>query len=983
MVIVMALLAAGLIPAHGQKDLDPRFPAFDPSKHRASEVVQALRDNLFVRLRMHYDEEALVVALETKARFNGKLSPRDQARLDELVARCLMVNRSEWDQARALLERADQVRSDNGWHEAANYSEARLLTDNLGTRFRLPLWAAECALEAGDGAGAARLFQQAAGAAPDLFGGDFQAMLAAAEQSVRSQGSPSIDSVGLLDVSYWRFWDDLAAWSRLITGAMRSGSGEILNEPELARRVEAIVASGLIRMESYVDTTEYRYHTVGRGCLDNFLDVVVAYAESRPRKAGDGPALARRVLDQLEEMEEYHVFAHQPARLLRLDISHHGLADTGDITRLMNLLRKAELWRKSGIYGLVVSALAEGQQPVALGEAVLYGKHISISRLARELDRAQRAGRQPYRRYEEAYGTWVDHRLRFGYAHPATVDRWDAAGDLLWDLSEPDGTSSRSRFKDEGALYPVLSEGTVAIEFLRVPAFSFVSGEGWRDTDGTFVAVVFNADRTVQVVPLGGQSEVTQAVEAFRTTMMPDQAGTSTPEQRSAAAASAVALLSERILAPLMNGSREVRKAGTWVVGLEGALEVMPLFALHWEGRELGLTKTVIHVSQVAGWRPRSPAGGEAEKWRALLVGRPDYSKAGLATPQPMAGARSLDLGTEFGDLPGTGKEVEDLEKLFHEQGIACTVQTGVLASERGLRSAAADHSIIHLATHGYYLPDEGAGAAPTDLSEADALFRSAVVLSGVNRTQREFRAGRYFPAEDDGILMAAELLPLDWRHVKLLTLSACDTALGEVSEGGGVAGLTQGAAVAGVRDMVVSLWPVDDLATPELMLAFYRRFLAGEDAQMAMIQAQRELFERLKGRDGWHEALRLTAPFRLVTNTLRGTAPLASAGVKTTSVVRPGGKSQWIIACQADKSKATAEKYAAQWRARGLPAGVLWIPDYRSLSGAEYWLTYVGPWDYADGKSVPSQILKTKVKPHYGAAFGIRLDQTEGREQF
>ncbi|MEM7602288.1 MAG: CHAT domain-containing protein, partial [Verrucomicrobiota bacterium] len=251
------------------------------------------------------------------------------------------------------------------------------------------------------------------------------------------------------------------------------------------------------------------------------------------------------------------------------------------------------------------------------------------------------------------------------------------------------------------------------------------------------------------------------------------------------------------------------------------------------------------------------------------------------------------------------------------------------------------------------------------------------------NRTLQEFRTGRYFPAEDDGIFMAAELLPLDWRHVDLLTLSACDTALGEVSEGGGVAGLTQGAAVAGVRDMVVSLWPIDDLATPELMLAFYRRFLAGEDAQMAMIQAQRELFERLKGEVGWHEALRLTAPFRLVTNTLRSTAPSASTGVTTTSVVRPGGESQWIIACQADKSKASAEKYAAQWRARGLPAGVLWIPDYGSLSGAEYWLTYVGPWDYADGKSVPSQILKTRVKPHYGAAFGIRLDQTERREQF
>lgn len=87
----------------------------------------------------------------------------------------------------------------------------------------------------------------------------------------------------------------------------------------------------------------------------------------------------------------------------------------------------------------------------------------------------------------------------------------------------------------------------------------------------------------------------------------------------------------------------------------------------------------------------------------------------------------------------------------------------------------------------------------------------------------------------------------------------------------------------------------------------------------------------------------------------------------------------QWVIACEAEETRAEAEQAASRWNARGFPSGVLWIPDYSSLSGAQLWLVYVGPWDYADRASVKSTL--PQVNRYYGEAYGIKIDQSGKRE--
>ena len=74
----------------------------------------------------------------------------------------------------------------------------------------------------------------------------------------------------------------------------------------------------------------------------------------------------------------------------------------------------------------------------------------------------------------------------------------------------------------------------------------------------------------------------------------------------------------------------------------------------------------------------------------------------------------------------------------------------------------------------------------------------------------------------NDGILTVGELYDLEL-NAELVTLSACETALGSVANGDDVVGFTRGFLYAGTNSIVSSLWKVDDAATSQLMQLFYK----------------------------------------------------------------------------------------------------------------------------------------------------------------
>ena len=96
-----------------------------------------------------------------------------------------------------------------------------------------------------------------------------------------------------------------------------------------------------------------------------------------------------------------------------------------------------------------------------------------------------------------------------------------------------------------------------------------------------------------------------------------------------------------------------------------------------------------------------------------------------------------------------------------------------------------------------------------------------------------------------DGRLSATEISTLDL-PTGLVMLSACDTGLGRSQGGDEVAGLPRAFIVAGAREVVSSLWKVDDLSTAVLVKHFYRNLAAGKDSaealRLSMMEVRRVL---------------------------------------------------------------------------------------------------------------------------------------------
>ena len=119
-------------------------------------------------------------------------------------------------------------------------------------------------------------------------------------------------------------------------------------------------------------------------------------------------------------------------------------------------------------------------------------------------------------------------------------------------------------------------------------------------------------------------------------------------------------------------------------------------------------------------------------------------------------------------------------------------------------------------------------------VSVDDAMQRAGVALADAEDTW----TGAASPADDtDGILTASEVASLNLRGTQLVTLSACETALGNYTFEG-MFGLPRGFKQAGAASLLVSLWSVNDKSTAMLMTSFYRRWMQGATKREAFRQA-------------------------------------------------------------------------------------------------------------------------------------------------
>lgn len=213
----------------------------------------------------------------------------------------------------------------------------------------------------------------------------------------------------------------------------------------------------------------------------------------------------------------------------------------------------------------------------------------------------------------------------------------------------------------------------------------------------------------------------------------------------------------------------------------------------------------------------------------------------------------------EWKYLPGTLKEVNEIESALKELENV-TIKSGIEASESDFRQSSNNSRIIHIATHGFFFPnpddlvqltktetisEDIAFRGANDVTGADILvknvnplMRSGIVLANANKNWSSLETS----VENDGVLTAQDISTMNLSNVELAVLSACETGLGDIKGTEGVYGLQRAFKLAGVKNLIMSLWQVPDKETSEFMSLFYKNLNKTNNIQSAFSMTQKEM---------------------------------------------------------------------------------------------------------------------------------------------
>jgi len=165
----------------------------------------------------------------------------------------------------------------------------------------------------------------------------------------------------------------------------------------------------------------------------------------------------------------------------------------------------------------------------------------------------------------------------------------------------------------------------------------------------------------------------------------------------------------------------------------------------------------------------------------------------------------------QFVSLPFSELEVKAIAKDFPE----ATIFLHADATEEMFKKKSPDYQYIHLATH--------------NIADDQQPMYSKIVFA-----QQEH-------GEEDGFLQTYEVFNLNL-HADLVALSGCSTGLGRLRRGEGLMGMSRAFLYAGAENLLVSLWPVNDESTAELMEVFYANLTSGMSMARALQKAKIKL---------------------------------------------------------------------------------------------------------------------------------------------
>ncbi|HEX3126970.1 MAG TPA: CHAT domain-containing protein [Thermoanaerobaculia bacterium] len=207
-------------------------------------------------------------------------------------------------------------------------------------------------------------------------------------------------------------------------------------------------------------------------------------------------------------------------------------------------------------------------------------------------------------------------------------------------------------------------------------------------------------------------------------------------------------------------------------------------------------------------------------RWRNQAVAPSGKPALVFADPPASGGAAAERAAAAFADRASLGplpRSREEGESILRHLGGKSRLLVQEEASEARLKhSGAEDFSILHFATHSW-----------TDDADPEHSF---VYLAPGSKDQ-------------DGLLQPREIADLDL-HGRIVVLSTCESAAGEILRGEGVMGLARSFFLSGAHPVVASLWRLRDDDGAALFDRFYAHLAEGRSVAAALQAAQRDLIE-------------------------------------------------------------------------------------------------------------------------------------------
>ena len=450
-------------------------------------------------------------------------------------------------------------------------------------------------------------------------------------------------------------------------------------------------------------------------------------------------------------------------------------------------------------------------------------------------------------------------------AHRQLLEKWKAEKEglevfLAGRIPEIDlerKLNEANRAKVAGAL----PEGTVLVEFVRFNPFDFkaIPAKGqpvWKPARYLAFVLLPGQPDNIRMIDLGEADPIDDMISDFRGEITGQAEKPNAQAERGGRAAvmDVGPKLREALFDPLekvLGGRKRL------ILAPDGDIYDLPFNVLPADKERCIIDD--YHISYVGVGRDilRFGTGFNPGASAPMVIADPDYDlETGAKSVQTDTGAtlerRFRDIfPSHFERLPGTRVEGERIAAMLGVKALE-----GGAATKRSVEDARSP-GILHIATHGFFLPDQrrppggkefqayrgriGVAnlAGPQSRGLENPLLGSGLVLAGYN----PWRKGEVLTLEvDDGILTAEDATGLDLLFTDLVVLSACQTGRGVIKAGEGVFGLRRAFLLAGAKTLLMSLWKIPDEETQMLMEGFYKRVLEGKPRAEALREAQLEV---------------------------------------------------------------------------------------------------------------------------------------------